>query len=440
VAYVVPDRELPLVHLVVFVRAGQYLVPSGKEGLAGLAGSLLVRGGTASLTADALEERLAFLAAQMNSAVGETHGMVSLNLLRKDLDEGLALLREALSAPRFQEDRITLRKQQMLQEMRERNDESAAIEARERGFLAFGEDFFANRHPTGGSVDALTRADLVDFHRKWFHPAQFVVAASGDFDRDEMIGRLEKLFSDWPFPGETFPPVPANTSFARPGLYLVDKDVNQGRVSVLLPGIRRDDPDYFAVLVMNDILGGGGFTSRITSRVRSDEGLAYSAGSAFAGGVYYPGVFRAGFQSKSRTVAYATTVVLEEIRRMASEPVRDEELATARKSFIEPFPRHFATKAQVASLFAQDELTGRYAKDPDFWKDYRARIDAVTKQDIERVARRFLDAGKLVILIVGKKSDIAAGDLKHAISLESLGGDRVVELPLRDPLTLKPMK
>src|ERR1035438_3842872 len=277
VAYVVPDRELPLVNVVVYARTGSYLEPAGQEGLAELTGYLLARGGTKSKTAEDLEERLAFLAAQLNSGIGESQGSVSLNLLSKDLDEGLAILREVLSAPRFQDDKIALRKQQTLQGMKERNDESASIEEREHDFLAFGDDFWANRYSTAASVDSLTRADLEKFHQQWFHPANFIVAASGDFDRDQMVQKLETLFADWPFKGAAPPPIPTNTTFAAPGVYLVDKDVNQGRVVMMLPGILRDNPDYFAAVIMNDILGGGGRQRVIDAALENRMGVVGQA-------------------------------------------------------------------------------------------------------------------------------------------------------------------
>ena len=201
----------------------------------------------------------------------------------------------------------------------------------------------------------------------------------------------------------------------------------------------REDPDYPAILLMNDILGGGGFTSRIMNRVRSDEGLAYSAGSSFPGGTWYPSTFRAGFQSKSRTVAYATSIVIEEMKRMTTAPVTEEELQTAKRSFIESFPENFNTKSKVAGLFAREEFTGRFAKAPNFWKGFRQSLDRVGREDIQRVAAKHLHPDRVSILVVGNKEEILKGHPDHPVSLDKLVPAPLTELPMRDPLTLEPI-
>jgi zinc protease len=440
IAYVVPDHELPLVNIVIYVHTGEYLDPEGKEGLADFTGYLLARGGAGTNSADQLEERLAFLAASLSSDVSDTQGSVSMNLLSKDLDEGLGILRDVLFAPRFQDDKIALRKQQILQAMEQRNDDTAAIEGREAGFLAYGAQFWQNRYSTKASIDSITRNDIETFHTKYFTPGNFVVAVSGDFDRDQMVAKLEKLFSGQAQHGIGQPKIPTNVVFAPAGAYLVNKpDVNQGRVAMMLPGITRDNPDYFPIIVMNDILGGGGFTSRIMNRVRTEEGLAYDAHTSFPGGAYYPLTFQVGYQSKSRTVSYAASLAVEEINKMKSAPVSDLELKTSKGGFIDRFPRLFSTKAQMAGIFAQEEFTGRYAKDPEFYKKYRSRIGAVTAEDVQRVAKKYLDLDKMVVLAVGNKEDILLGYPNHPVKFQELAGGHFTELPLRDPMTMKPL-
>lgn len=437
VAYVAADRELPLVTITVSVHAGDWVEPDGKEGLTDACGSLLTRGGTESYTAQELEERLAFLAANLGSSIQGAGGSVSLNLLSKDLDEGLAILREVLTKPRFQQDRLDLHKQQTLQSMKQRNDDSATIENFESSYLAYGQKFWDNRHQTAASVESLTREDLLAFHKRWFFPANFVVTASGDFDRDVMVQKLEHLFSAWPWNGTPPPPIPQDLVMAEPGIYLVNKDVNQGRVIMQLPGIMRDNPDYFPLIIMNDILGGGGFSSRLVNRVRSDEGLAYAVSSTFPGGVYFPYAFRAGFQSKSGTVAYATEIIIEEMKRLAAEPVTTPELENAKRGFIDRLPRSFASKAQTVSILANEEFTGRYQTDPDYWQTVVAHIAAVTKEDVLRVAKKYLTPERLVILVVGNKEEILKGHPNHPVKLTDLG--KLTELPMRDPLTMKPI-
>lgn len=437
VAYVVPDRELPLVNIVISVRTGDWVEPEGKEGLTGLCGGLLTSAGTEKRTAQELEERLAFLAARLSSSIQGAQGTVSLNLLSKDLDEGLAILREVLTQPRFQQDRLDLRKQQTLQAIKQRNDDSASIEGMESGFLAYGENFWDNRHVTGASLESITREDLIAFHQRWFFPSNFVLAVSGDFERDTMVKKLENLFANWPWTGAAPPAIPTNVTMAAAGVYLVNKDVNQGRVSMMLPGVMRENPDYFSIMVMNDILGGGGFTSRIVNRVRSDEGLAYSAYSSFPGGVYFPYAFTAGFQSKSRTVAYAASIVVEELKRIAAQPVSVQELEDSKKGFVDRLPRSFATKAQVAGVLAGEEFTGRYATDPGYWQQVVPRIQAVTREDVQRVAKKYLTPERLVILVVGQKDEILQGHPNHPVKLTELG--KLTEVPLRDPLTMKPL-
>src|SRR5829696_7397427 len=436
VVYAVEDHDLPLVNLSTLVRTGSYLDPAGKEGLAALVGSQMRAGGAGKMTAEQFDEAADFLAAQISSGVGSTQGSANLNLLAKDVDKGLGLYFDMLRTPAFQEDRLKLAKSQILQGMERRNDNTSAIEAREWGRLLNGSEHFSTKETTKASVESITRQDMVDFHQKYFQPGGFIVAASGDFKTPELLAKLEAAFKGWPSNKTAVPDVPKPTQTPVAGIYTVHKpDVNQGRVSIGHTGSTRDNPDAYALEIMNDILGGGGFTSRIMSRVRSDEGLAYSAGSSYGMGVYYPGTFRASFQSKSATTPQAIQIVLDEINRIRAAKVSAEELETAKNAAVETFPRIFSTAAQIAGTFAQDEYTKRPA---DYWDTYRQRIAAVTADEVQRVAQKYLDPSKLVILVVGNIGDITRGNPDHPeYSLTKLAAQgQVRRIPLPDPLTM----
>ncbi len=436
VLYVVPDHSLPLVTVSALVRTGEYLDPAGKPGVASLTGSQMRAGGTTSLTPADYDEEAAFLAANISNSIGDTSGRASVNCLTKDLDASLDLLFDMLRHPRFDQARLDLAKSQVLQQMERRNDSTQSIEVREWRRLLRGDDHFTTEPTTRASLDAITREDLVAFHREYYHPGNFIFAVSGDVEPDAIAAKLESQMADWPARAAVTTPVPAPTHQLEPGVYLVDKpDVNQGRVVIGHLGTMRDNPDRYALMVMNDILGGGGFAARLLTRIRSDEGLAYSAYSSFGLGTYYPGAFRVSYQSRSETVVRAAAIVREELDRIRSGVVSEAELRTSKASFVGTFSRNFSSAASTAGLFANDEFTGR---DPSYLTSYRDNISAVSGDDVLRVAREYLDPEKLVFLIVGDKSTIEAGDPDNPeFTLDGLTGGDVVEIALPDPFTME---
>jgi predicted Zn-dependent peptidase len=433
VCYLVEDHDLPLVDIRVLIRSGDYLEPDGKTGLAQLTGQLLRSGGTQRLSAEEFDEEADFLAANIGSSLGAWSGSASVNALSKDLDVALGLFFEMLRTPGFQQDRLDLAKSQLLQQMERRNDQTNSIEQREWARLLRGDSHFSTEPLTKASVESIDVEAIREFHGKYYHPGNFIFAVSGDFDTEQLKRKLEDGMAGWKSLAQA-PPVPRPDHRPRGGVYLVNKsDVNQGRVSLGHLGIELGNPDEYSIDLMNDILGGSGFTSRILKRVRSDEGLAYSAGSSFALGAHYPGQFRAFFQSKSATCAEAAQIILDEIVRIRSEPVTEEELETVKTSAVETFPRRFSSAAAVAGTFANAELVGR---DLNYYATYRDRIREVTAEEVLRVAKKYLDPDNLVILAVGNVEDMLRGNPdKPEYSFEQMG--KITRIPLPDPLTMQ---
>lgn len=438
VVYLAPSSEFPLVNIAFTFKGGQYLDPAGKNGLGGATGVMMRQGGTTTKSPAEVDVQFDFLAANVNVTVGSTGSSASLNSLKSNLDQSLALFIDMLRNPGFDQKRLDVWKGDMIEKLKQRNDDADSILGREWAMLLYGADHFEAAEMTKASVESITREDLQAMHKRIFHPAagNLYIAVTGDFNEKNMLARLESALQGWPtgeIPGD--PPVP--TATFKPGVYHVEKDIPQGKVTMGLRGISRDDPDYFAMLLMDNILGGGGFTSRITNRVRSEEGLAYDAGSGISTPVWYAGDFSAGFQSKNATVALAIKIINEEINRIRSAPVTSEELETARKSFVETFPRTFESKPSMLGVFVSDEMTERQA---NYWRTYREKINAVTPQDIQRVAQKYLVPENMAIFVVGKWSEIYAGDPEGRASMREFFNGEATEVPLRDPLTLEAPK
>ena len=432
-AYLVEDPSLPLVDLQVFVKAGSFGDPAGKEGLADLCASLMRTGGTLTRSPEDLDRELDELAANLSVSLGDVSGAASLSVLAKDLDRGLELLVDVLRNPAFRQDKLDVLKAQTLDALRARNDSTASIESREAGRIFYG-DFPLNRLPTKGSVESAAREDLARFHRSSFHPSRFIIAAAGAFKRDDLVAKLEAAFAGWPEAEGRPPEVPPPGKAAKPAIYCFHKDgknINQGRVTMGHLGITIDHPDVQAVRVMSYILGAGGFSSRLMQRVRTEEGLAYDVRSDLRPGYVYPFPFKLQFQSKSASVARAAKLCLEELARVREEGVTEKELKAAQQFFLDAFPGlFFASRIQTASTYAQAELLGL---PKDYYETYRAKIADLTLEDIRRVAREHLHPEKFAWVVVGDIPAIKKGDGR--VALAELG--TIVDVPLSDPLTLE---
>lgn len=436
--YIAEDRLLPLTSIQVQFKGGKYLEETGKEGLAGLTSEAWRTGGAGDLGPAELDEELAFLAADLSISIGGTGGSVFMQTLSKDFDRGLELLIDLLLEPRFNQERLDKAKSDLLASIKQRNDDPASIEQMEWRRLLYGEDYWINRLAVQNSINSITREDLIRFHGKLINNRNLVIACAGDIHRDEIKAKLDDAFAQIPdATDEGLPAVPQPEQTAEPGVYLVHKEeVNQARVSIGHSGPKYPFPDEFPMLLGNDILGGSGFTSWIMSKIRSDMGLAYSAGSLFIIGNEYPGQFRGYFQTKFSTCAIAVQVLIDQILRLREEKVSPKELQVAKNSAVQTLPSRFESLLRTMSLFAGDELSGRAS---DYWPNYIENINRVTVEELKKAARNHLKPEKLIVLVVGDAEEVLKPnpDFPEA-DLEKTGP--ITRLPLRDPLTLEPME
>ncbi len=429
--YMMPSKEFPLVNVSFSFRPATHI--EEKPGVAQMTGAMIRRGGTTSKSATDLDESFDFLAA--NATPG------SFNALKSNFDEAFALFMDMLRNPGFQEDKVRIYKDEQIEDMKQRNDDADNILARTGGLLMWGDKHPEGRVVTKEQFEAITIDDMKKFHARVWHPGNLIIGVTGDFEPVEMKSKLESALAGWS-KGEAVPdPTDTDHTFT-PGLYYVEKDIPQGKFVVAMRGIKRDDPDFIQCQVMNDILGGGGFTSRLMKRIRSDEGLTYGVGSGFRTRVYYPGEFTVRTFSKNRTVALTAKMVYEELDKIRNAPCTQEELDVSVKSFVDTFPRTFESKVGSVNVFIDDEWTHR----PEgYWKTYREKMSAVTVADVQKMAQKHIDPAKMMMLVVGKWSEVAPGDPteqreSHKANMAMLpNGENPIRLPLLDPLTQQPL-
>ncbi len=398
----VEDHELPQVEFRALIRGGRVAEPKAKPGLADLFGEVQRTGGTRTVTGDKADEQLERQGASIETGIGEAYGEVSGKCLVESLDAVLPLLCEFLTAPAFAQDKIDLAKTHMKSAIARRNDQVQAISQREIRKLIFGPDSPYARQYEYDDVEALTQADLVAFHRKYYRPEATILAVWGDFQAAEMVARMAKLLGSWQA-GDPSAPAPALTlpALSTPVAsvnYIEKKDVEQTFIVMGHLGLRLDDPDYPAVNLLSEILGGG-FSSRIFVTVRTTKGLAYSAGCWMSPAYDHLGSFSFFTSTKPATTAEAIGSILEEIKKIREAPVTEAELRRAKEGYLNGYAFEYDSTAKIVNRLAVYDF---YGYPPDFNVRLRDAIEKVTREDILRVAGKHLKPEALTILAVGR--------------------------------------
>jgi zinc protease len=400
--HLLEDHELPLVTGLALVRTGNLFDPADKVGLAGMTGSVMRSGGTAAKTGDQLDEELENVAASVESSIGETSGQVSFSTLRENTDAVLGIFKDVLTTPGFRQEKIDLAKTQARTLISRRNDEAEDIAGRE-----FNETIYGRNTPYGWRVEYatianITRDDMVAFHRRYFFPANILLAVYGDFSAPEMKAKLERLFAPWDSKQPPVPPFPAVQAKPAPGVFIATKtDVNQSVFYVGHLGGVLSDKNNPALEIMGDILGGG-FSSRLFQLVRTKLGYAYSIGADWGANYNHPGLFTIAGSTKSKSTAEAIEAVRREVERIRTSEPAEDELRTAKDTVLNSFVFNFDTPGKTLSRLLRYEYYG-YPK--DFIFQYQKAVEAVTRADVLRVARAYLRPQDFTIIVVGNPAE-----------------------------------
>lgn len=398
--YLREDHELPLVSVTALVGGGAISVPAAETGMAELMAALLRTGGAGERAPVEVDRDLEMMAANLSVSAETYTTDFNLSVQSKDLEAGMAILADMIRRPRFDPGRLELARRQSIEAIRRQYDDPEAVASRALMRAVYG-DHPLGRSPTEETVAAVSRDDLLRFHRRFFYPNNLWLAVSGDFDRKKLSALLEKLFADWPegtFAEQEIPPVSPPPG---PLVLVAPKDIPQTTILLGEIGISKDDPDLHPVRVMNYILGGGGFNSRLMREVRSNRGLAYSVYSYFQVGRRLPGPFIAGTETKSGSTLEAVRLMREIIAGMQREPVDGRELELAKESLINSFIFAFTDPHEIVT---QQMRLDYFDYPEDYLRTYRDKVAAVTAEDVHRAAREHLSPDRQKIVLVGNVS------------------------------------
>jgi zinc protease len=391
------QHYLPTVEVHALVKVGSAQDPSDKAGLANLVASLLDEG-TATRSSKQIAEEIDFVGGALAAKGSEDFTTASVRVLKKDADLGISLLADVLMHPAFHKQEFDRVRAQIVGEIASDEDDPGHVALKAFNQLVFhGHPY---RWPANGSEESLNKITLSDvhqFHAREYLPNQTIMAVVGDLTQDQASTLIQTHFGSWkkgtPPPFSPKKPAPVDRKMVQ----LIDKDLTQSTIILGHTGISRTSPDYYPITVMNYILGAGGFSSRLMDSIRDKQGLAYGVMSHFDTRLM-PGAFMVNLQTRTEATNQAITGVLQEMKGMRESPVSDQELSDAKSFIMGSFPLRIDTSAKLAQVLAQVEF---YNLGLDYFTQYPKAIEKVTKDDVLRVAKQYLDPQHYALVVVG---------------------------------------
>ncbi len=392
--YFVETRVVPILDVQIDFAGGGAFVPAAKSGLAGLTRSLL-EAGAGEMDEERIAGRLVDLGARLGGSVDSDRASVSLRTLssRAEREAALDLMRTVLSVPTFPQSVLEREKGRSISSIREAETRPDAI-AGKRFAAAIYPDHPYGFSPTVESVGAVTREDLIEFHRRHYGAKGAVVSIIGDISRAEAEAIAQRLTEALPAGGAALAPPEVKKPLR--GMIKIAHPAAQSHVHIGLPAIRRSDPDYFPLLVGNYSLGGGGFVSRLMKEVREKRGYAYSVYSYFAPRKL-EGPFEIGLQTKREQVGDALKVVDDVLTDYIARGPTASELAAAKKNMVDGLALRMDSNAKLLGYLS---AIGFYGLPLSYLDDFPAKVNAVTVEQVKAAFARHVKAENLVTVIV----------------------------------------